>query len=199
MPQIQIWRRSGSCLPGIYHCIACYLCYHKMVYYILKLIRKHLHIFSVLTFNMLSIGSYNPYKQQFFGVLGNIEECMGSWEQKFEKCWFRMRPDCRNTCKLVWGFWTSSQDTLGQWQRVVICFKFSHSGCESNISVLLQCYFFTVEFGLCKQDGQLRVFGAGLLSSISELKVRIVNLCTSPYSLNITYMTWNSSWIWTRA
>ncbi|MEJ1287076.1 tryptophan hydroxylase 1 [Cricetulus griseus] len=44
------------------------------------------------------------------------------------------------------------------------------SGCKHDADILLQCYFFTVEFGLCKQDGQLRVFGAGLLSSISELK-----------------------------
>ncbi|KAM9660334.1 tryptophan 5-hydroxylase 1 [Trichechus inunguis] len=41
---------------------------------------------------------------------------------------------------------------------------------EEAVQKLATCYFFTVEFGLCKQDGQLRVFGAGLLSSISELK-----------------------------
>jgi tryptophan 5-monooxygenase len=37
--------------------------------------------------------------------------------------------------------------------------------------IISQLYFFTVEFGLCKQlDGSFKVYGAGLLSSIAELK-----------------------------
>jgi len=72
----------------------------------------------------------------------------------------------------------------------------SYCGDDYAIDILSRVYWFTVEFGLIRESGQLRIYGAGILSSAGETKYSlsdepkhhefdVVKIANTPYRKDV--------------
>ena len=59
---------------------------------------------------------------------------------------------------------------------------------ESNIKAMARFFWFTVEFGLMKQNGDLKVYGSGLLSSFGEIEYCIESPKVQRYDISLEWV-----------
>lgn len=59
---------------------------------------------------------------------------------------------------------------------------------ESNIKAMARFFWFTVEFGLMRVDGETKVYGSGLLSSIGEIEHSVRSPLVQRYPLQLEWV-----------
>jgi phenylalanine-4-hydroxylase len=68
-----------------------------------------------------------------------------------------------------------------------------YCGNDYAIELLSRIYWFTVEFGLIREDGQLRIYGAGILSSAGETKFCLSDK-PAHYEFNVRHIMATPYW-----
>jgi len=119
-------------------------------------------------------------EEPFFRLLSNKQFPASTWFRKLKEVDYLEEPDMFH-------------DTFGHVplltnkpfaEFLVEISRLGHKyvGNEFAIELVSRIYWFTVEFGLIKEEGQLKIYGAGILSSAGESKY-----CLSDEATHITY------------
>lgn len=103
---------------------------------------------------------------EFFGLLARRRFCSSTWLRSAEQLDYLEEPDMFHD---IFGHiplylnrdYAEFAERLGRLGVAV-------SGHEERVTQLQRLYWFTIEFGLIRQDGQHRVYGAGICSSYGE-------------------------------
>ncbi|VVC93776.1 unnamed protein product [Leptidea sinapis] len=111
--------------------------------------KEHNHVFPLLIENC---GYREDNIPQLEDVSNFLKDCTG----------FTLRP--------VAGLLSSRDFLAGLAFRVFHSTQYIRHHSRPLYTPEPDCFWFTVEFGLCRQDGELKAFGAGLLSSFGELQ-----------------------------
>jgi phenylalanine-4-hydroxylase len=104
----------------------------------------------------------------FFGLLNNRRFPSSTWLRKMEQLDYLEEPDMFHDAFAHMPLLTNQPyvDFLEKLSGIAL----KHIDNPWAIQLLSRIYWFTIEFGLIRENGELRIYGAGILSSAGETK-----------------------------
>ncbi|WP_439474049.1 phenylalanine 4-monooxygenase [Algoriphagus formosus] len=104
----------------------------------------------------------------FFGLLNNRRFPSSTWLRKMEQLDYLEEPDMFHDAFAHMPMLTNQPyvDFLEKLSGIAL----KHIDDQWAIQLLSRIYWFTIEFGLIRENGELRIYGAGILSSKGETK-----------------------------
>lgn len=104
----------------------------------------------------------------FFGLLNNRRFPSSTWLRKMEQLDYLEEPDMFHDAFAHMPLLTNQPyvDFLEKLSGIAL----KHIDNPWAIQLLSRIYWFTIEFGLIRENGELRIYGAGILSSKGETK-----------------------------
>lgn len=109
----------------------------------------------------------------FFGLLNNRQFPSSTWLRTMEQLDYLEEPDMFHDAFAHMPMLTNQPyvDFLENLSGIAL----KHIDNPWAIQLLSRIYWFTIEFGLIREDGELKIYGAGILSSAGETKFSLSN------------------------
>jgi phenylalanine-4-hydroxylase len=117
----------------------------------------------------------------FFEKMYNKEFGTTTWIRKMEELDYLEEPDMFHD---VFGHIPLLTDKfIGEYLHQLAKLAVAHIHNEEVIEAIARLYWYTIEFGLVKENGEIKIYGAGILSSIGETNYSLSNKATHvPFS-----------------
>jgi phenylalanine-4-hydroxylase len=109
----------------------------------------------------------------FFGLLNNRRFPSSTWLRTMDQLDYLEEPDMFHDAFAHMPLLTNQPyvDFLEKLSGIAL----KHIDDPWAIQLLSRIYWFTIEFGLIKEEGELKIYGAGILSSAGETKFSLSN------------------------
>ncbi|MCJ8167642.1 phenylalanine 4-monooxygenase [Pontibacter sp. E15-1] len=109
----------------------------------------------------------------FFGLLSDRKFPATTWLRKMSELDYLEEPDMFHD---VFGHVPLlSNAAVTQFLQALSQIGYQHADNPVAIEFLSRIYWFTIEFGLIRENNELRIYGAGILSSVGETRFSLSN------------------------